>query len=75
MSRLDDAKTYLTCSKNVTSYRATWAVGGEGNSWIPYQNTGLVIIDNNKITFLELQIPQVGEKKIGPANGRAILIK
>lgn len=52
-----DSRTHLTNEANVTAFEATWAVGGERNSWTPYQNTGLIFIKDNKITFLEFQTP------------------
>ena len=57
-----DAKTHLITNKIVTVYEETWAVGGEGDSWTPYQNTGLIFIQNNKITFLEFQTPHMWTK-------------
>jgi hypothetical protein len=53
------ANTHLTNKTIVTVYQATWAVGGEGNSWTPYQNTGLIFIQSNKITFVEFQTPHM----------------
>ena len=50
-----DAATHLTNNRVITAYEATWAVGGQGDTWTPYQNTGLILIRNNKITIIELQ--------------------
>jgi hypothetical protein len=54
-----NAKTHLTNKTVVTAYEATWARGGNGNSWTPYQNTGLVFIRSTKITFIEFQTPHM----------------
>lgn len=54
-----DTKTHLTSNGIITSYQATWAQGGEGNTWTPFQNTGLVFIKSNRITFLEFQTPHM----------------
>jgi hypothetical protein len=54
-----DTQTHLNTDQVVSAYRATWAVGGEGNLWTPYQNSGLVFIRNYKITFLEFQTPHM----------------
>lgn len=52
-------KTHLTSNGIVTAYKATWSQGGEGNTWTPFQNTGLLFIKDNKITFLEFQTPHM----------------
>lgn len=52
-----NAKTQLTPNGSVTAYQATWAQGGEGNTWTPFQNTGLIFRKFNSITFLEFQTP------------------
>lgn len=52
-----NAKTHLKPNQIVTAYQATWAQGGESNIWTPYQNTGLIFIQNNKIHFLDFQTP------------------
>jgi len=54
-----NANTHLTDKNTVTAFYATWAVGGNGNSWTPYQNAGLIFIRNNKITFLGFQTPHM----------------
>jgi hypothetical protein len=54
-----NANTHLADNTSVTAYEATWAVGREGNSWTPYQNTGLICIRNNRITFIEFQTPHM----------------
>lgn len=58
-----NTKTYLTNNRSVTSYEATWAAGWEGSPLLPYQNTGLVVINDNKITFLEFQTPHMRDYK------------
>lgn len=59
------AETHLTENEIVTAYRATWAEGGVGNTWTPYQNTGIVFIKNSKITFLEFQTPHMSTRSNG----------
>jgi hypothetical protein len=54
-----NANTHLADNAIVASYEATWAVGREGNSWTPYQNTGLIFIRKGKITFLEFRTPHM----------------
>lgn len=54
-----NAKTHLTSNSIVTAYQATWAQGGEGNTWTPFQNTGLIFIRGNKISFLNFQTPHM----------------
>jgi hypothetical protein len=55
----DNANTHLADNTIVTAYEATWAIRREGSPWTHYQNTGLIFIRNNKITFLELQTPHM----------------
>lgn len=54
-----NAKTHLTSNQIVTAYQATWAQGGEGNTWTPFQNTGLIFIRDNRISFLNFQTPHM----------------
>jgi hypothetical protein len=53
------ASTHLFKNGSVTAYRATWAVGGEGDAWTPFQNTGLIYIRSNRITFLAFKTPHI----------------
>lgn len=54
-----NAKTHLTSNAIVTAYQATWTQGGEGNTWTPFQNTGLIFICDNRISFLNFQTPHM----------------
>ena len=54
-----NAKTHIQANGIVTAYEATWAMSLEGNPWKSYQSTGLIFIQNGKITFLEFQTPHM----------------
>lgn len=52
--------TYTNASKNisVTAYRQS-GIRAEADKYVSYQNTGLVYIHGNRITFLEFQTPHM----------------
>ena len=52
-------KTHLVNDIAVTAYKATWAASDNISTMKNYQNTGLIFIRNNKITFLKFQIPHI----------------
>ena len=54
-----DTKTHLAESAVVTAYKATWAMGDHVSTIRPYQNTGLIVIRNNKIIFVQIQTPHM----------------
>jgi hypothetical protein len=60
---LDFFDTYTNTSKNisVTAYRQS-GIRAEANKYVNYQNTGLVYINGNRITFLEFQTPHMQAK-------------
>ena len=53
------AATHLTQNRSVTSYRGNWGVLESKDKVTYYQNTGLLFIDNNKITFIEFKTPHM----------------
>ena len=55
----NNANTHLADNTTVTAYEATWAVGGQGDSWTRFQNAGLILIQDNKIVFIEFQTPHM----------------
>jgi len=57
--KFHSAKTHLTSNAIVTSFQATWAQGVDGNTLTPFQNTGLLFIRDNKISFLNFETPHM----------------
>jgi hypothetical protein len=57
-----DAKTHLNKNRSVTSYEASWSSWSTPDKVTNYQNTGLVFINNNRITFLEFKTPHMRSK-------------
>src|SRR5258706_15889086 len=54
-----DAATHLTKNIALTSYRESWATSDSNNKIIHYQNTGIIFINDNRITFLEFITPHM----------------
>jgi hypothetical protein len=54
-----DAATHLTDNMIVTAYRESWATSDANDKIINYQNTGLIFIQDNRITFLEFKTPHM----------------
>lgn len=54
-----DASTHLTDNIIVTAYRESWGTSDANDKIINYQNTGLIIIKENNITFLEFKTPHM----------------
>jgi hypothetical protein len=54
-----DAATHLTKNMVVTAYRESWGTTDANNKIINYQNTGLIFIKDNRITFLEFKTPHM----------------
>lgn len=54
-----DATTHLTNNMVVTAYRESWGTSDANNKIINYQNTGLIFIKDNRITFLEFKTPHM----------------
>jgi hypothetical protein len=53
------AKTHLTKNIVVTSYEASWSTYDSKDKILNYQNTGLIFIKDNNITFLEFKTPHM----------------
>ena len=51
--------THLTNDIVVTAYRDSWSTIDASNKIINYQNTGLIFIKDNRITFLEFKTPHM----------------
>jgi hypothetical protein len=54
-----DAASHLKGNIVVTAYRESWSTSDANDKIINYQNTGLVFIKDNKITFLEFKTPHM----------------
>lgn len=54
-----DAATHLTNNMVVAAYRESWGTSDANNKLINYQNTGLIFIKDNRITFLEFKTPHM----------------
>jgi len=54
-----DAASHLTNNIVLTAYRESWATSDTNDKIINYQNTGLIFIKDNRITFLEFKTPHM----------------
>lgn len=53
------SRTNLIKNMVITAYGASWSANYRNNEMANYQNTGLIFITSNKITFLEFKTPHM----------------
>lgn len=59
-----NAKTHLSKNMAVTAYEGQWSTSTADNKITHYHNSGIIVVTNDKITFVEFKAPQMTIERI-----------